>query len=74
MQPQVQTLNRMELGDELARAMEPEAWAEYDEGNGICSNAAGWKCLESINHVAAVMNLLARKGPIIIPVKEKLNA
>ncbi len=34
--------------DLLARLMEPEAWAEYDAGNGVCSNGAGWKVMASL--------------------------
>lgn len=32
----------------LARVPEPEAWAEFDSGNGVCSNEAGWTCLDSL--------------------------
>lgn len=69
----IKTLDRMELGDQLARAMEPDAWAEYDEGNGICSNAAGWACLESIGHATRVLDLLAEKGAILVPPKGYTN-
>lgn len=34
--------------EKLARAMEPEAWAEYGAGDGVCTNDAGWKCMDSV--------------------------
>lgn len=34
--------------DLLARLIAPEAWKEYDAGNGQCTNAAGATCIESL--------------------------
>lgn len=34
----------------LSRAMAPDEWAEFDAGNGICSNAAGWEIKATIGH------------------------
>lgn len=55
-------MKRGELYDELARAMEPKAWAEYDEGHGVCTNQAGWKCLESLEQAIRAITFLEKKG------------
>ena len=47
---------RQKAGDAIARCLEPEAWAEYDEGGGVCTNGAGIRCMRSIEHAAALMN------------------
>ncbi len=47
-----------ELRDLIARAMYPEEWAEFDAGNGVCSNNSGWKILESIKLAAAAYRCL----------------
>jgi hypothetical protein len=47
---------------ELAKAMEPEAWAEYDAGNGVCTNDAGWKCLATITYATRVLDHLKKAG------------
>lgn len=49
--------------DKLARAIEPDAWAEYDAGNGRCSNEAGWDCMSSIKQAQRLM----RAFPAIVP-------
>lgn len=41
--------------DKIARAIEPNAWAEYDAGNGTCSNMAGWACMDSIKQAQRLM-------------------
>jgi hypothetical protein len=42
------TPEEAEAMDKIARAMEPEAWAEYYAGNGTCTNQAGFACIGSI--------------------------
>lgn len=59
--------DREALGVALSRAMEPEAWAEYDAGGGRCSNQAGFKCLESLEHAGAALDHLATLGSIFVP-------
>jgi len=46
----------------IARAMEPEAWAEYDAGDGTCANEDGWKCIDSIK---AAQRLIRAFPPIV---------
>lgn len=48
--------------NKLARAMDPEAWAEYDAGQGTCNNQAGWKCLDTIRYAQR----LIRAFPAIV--------
>ena len=55
---------RHALLEEMARAMEPEAWAEYDAGNGRCTNQAGWKCMDTMVHAASAIEVLVAKGII----------
>lgn len=62
-------LTRTELGGRLCRALEPEAWEEYDAGNGVCSNQAGWKCLASVEAAARAMDLLHELGFPVPPKK-----
>lgn len=50
--------------DKIARAIEPEAWAEYDAGNGVCSNQSGWACKDSIIQAQRLM----RSFPAIVPI------
>jgi hypothetical protein len=40
----------------MASRMEPEAWVEYELGQGVCTNSAFWKCAASYN---AAQQLLA---------------
>jgi hypothetical protein len=53
--------DRRTLLDQVARAMEPEAWAEYDAGKGRCTNQSGWKCLDSLDHAAKALDFLEGK-------------
>lgn len=57
-------IDKMELGDELSRAMELEAWTEYDAGNGKCSHQSFWKILTSLDHATIVLGVLEEKGLI----------
>jgi hypothetical protein len=64
------TRDREVIGDAIARAIAPLEWAEYDEGNGTCSNMAGWACIESIKAAARVMTALRKLG-FDIPAKKR---
>ena len=55
---------REAFGMKLAKAIEPEAWQEFDAGNGVCSNDAGWKCKDSIYAARRVMDMLFADGVI----------
>lgn len=55
--------------DKLARAMSPESWAEYDAGNGKCTNEAGWDVVDSIEKAKrlirafpGIIELVTKKG------------
>lgn len=37
------------LVSQLAHEIEPEAWQEYDEGRGTCSNMSGVRVMESLS-------------------------
>lgn len=50
--------------DKIARALEPDAWVEYDAGNGVCTNTAGWTCVASIK----AAQRLIRAYPAMVPV------
>lgn len=50
------------IRDGMARAMCPDAWAEYDAGNGVCSNMAGHACVESISHASRAYRYLFEQG------------
>jgi len=53
---------RQDFGDLISRAIAPHSWAEYDAGNGRCSNAAGFECVESIKAAARVIKALEESG------------
>jgi hypothetical protein len=70
--PKPATPDEQIVMDKLARAMVPDAWKEYDEGNGVCTNMAGWACIESIKYAQK----LIRAFPDIVSVihqKEPFN-
>jgi len=46
--------------DNLARAMSPDAWAEYDAGNGVCTNSAGWECIDTIKKAQKLLRAFPR--------------
>lgn len=50
------------LRDVISRAICPEEWAEYDAGNGVCSNMAGWACMASIDQASRVYRALHGAG------------
>lgn len=50
------------LRDLMARAMCPDEWAEYDAGNGVCTNMAGHACLTSIAHASRAYRALFNAG------------
>jgi hypothetical protein len=50
------------LRDLMARAMCPDEWAEFDAGNGVCSNMAGWAILDSIKHASRAYRALLNAG------------
>jgi hypothetical protein len=70
----VKTMDRDKFGEEIARAMEPTAWAEYDAGKGVCSNGAGQRVLHSMVRAGLVLRLLEKKGAIQVPKQSKEGA
>ena len=52
------------LGMYLARAMDPEAWEEFDEGDGVCTNEAGLRIKTTIEHSVKVLYKLEEMGLI----------
>lgn len=54
--------------DRMARAMDPEAWGEYDDGDGRCSNGAGHACNQSIRHAQRLL----RSYPAILDIVNPL--
>jgi hypothetical protein len=50
--------------DHISRALSPDAWAEFDDGNGVCTISAGENCIESIK----AAQRLIRAYPAIVPV------
>lgn len=53
--------------DVLAREIEPEAWAEYDAGNGVCSRMAGTAALHSITVAKNVLKRWPEIGDVVLP-------
>jgi hypothetical protein len=41
----------------MARLIEPEAWLEYDMGQGECSNMSGWKCSDSLRTAKRLLDV-----------------
>jgi hypothetical protein len=50
-------MDKSELGDKIAREIAPDAWKEFDQGKGVCSNSAGFACIESIKAAGRVIKL-----------------
>lgn len=48
----------------ISRAMAPGEWAEFDQGNGVCTNAAGWEIKVTIGYAKK----LIRAFPSIVGV------
>lgn len=65
-------LNREDLGEKLARAMEPDCWRDYDAGNGKVANETGWKIIDTIHYAGRVMDILETLG-YPMEKKEKKN-
>lgn len=61
------TIDREAIGEEIARAIAPDEWAEFDAGKGTCTNGAFWKIKDSMFAACIAMNVLSEKGAIIIP-------
>lgn len=58
---------REALGMRIARAIAPDAWAEYDHGKGRCTIESGARVLESISAAARVLDTLESEGFTIPP-------
>jgi hypothetical protein len=55
-------LSPHQIRDAMAEAMCPEAWAEFHEGNGVCTNAAGWNCIQSTEWASRAYRRLFELG------------
>jgi len=55
-------MNKYQFIDEIARQMERSAWAEYDAGNGKCTNESGWRLHESLEHAQVAVAYLRDNG------------
>ena len=53
---------RQDFGEMLCRAIAPDAWAEYDDGKGVCTNSAGFRIVESINAAGRIIAVLEKNG------------
>ncbi len=40
---------------QIAKTLEPEAWAEYVQENGSVANMTGWACLDSIRYAKRLL-------------------
>src|SRR3546814_7852602 len=51
---------RGHVENQLARRLDPVAWAEFDDGNGTCSHQAGAACMNSLKQAAGILPLMER--------------
>lgn len=51
-------MNRPDLVETIARQIAPREWKEYDQGNGICTNLASWRILDSLEHAKSALKCL----------------
>lgn len=50
----------------MSRAMSPDEWAEYDAGNGVCTNQCGWALKHSIIHAKRLIRAFPGIVQIIV--------
>ena len=55
--------------DKIARALEPDAWAEFHAGKSVCTNMAGMACVSSIRQAQRLIRAFPGICPIIFSAK-----